>query len=239
MNINRTNNEELQTKASKNKDCRDYESLLVLDIGESQLETSTKDSNGVSKQKALVRNDHGVDKEISWWAKFCGDLIDDSRPISLAEDEFDNVDLVIGIGNDDGKTIADIEPSNSNFYPTHEEFNGVFGQKSQKHVKRLPNPLLRFVDNPKPRIKKSKQNFVGRPRQYPKKEYYRTKLIRKYKKVIRKILKEGNFLKIEDYNNLELTNAFKKFEDFIKTNTIYLINLAKTETGPLTEGQTK
>ena len=57
--------------------------------------------------------------------------------------------------------------------------------------------------------------------------------------MIRKILKQGNFLKIEDNNNLELTNAFKKFEDFIKTNTIYLINLAKTETGPLTEGQTK
>lgn len=94
------------------------------------------------------------------------------------------------------------------------------------------NPLSKFYDIPNSNMKKGKKGPKRVSRTYPKKEYYRTKFIRSWKRFIRNIL--NNKLK-GSFDNLALYEAI----DYVYNNKEKLVIHALTENGPLTEGVTK
>ena len=94
------------------------------------------------------------------------------------------------------------------------------------------NPLSKFIDIPNSNMKKGKKGPKRVSRTYPKKEYYRTKFIRSWKRFIRNILKN----KLErSLRNLALNEAM----DYVYNNKEKLVSHALTQNGPLTEGQSK
>lgn len=98
---------------------------------------------------------------------------------------------------------------------------------------RPKNPLLNFIDNPNSSMKKSKKSETKlNSRKCPKKEYYRIKLIRSWKKNLRKmiILEEREEIIFPVYNH---------FYSHYFHNKVKLIPIADTHTGPLTEAQKK
>lgn len=104
-----------------------------------------------------------------------------------------------------------------------------FTENLKKKNKPKNNPLLLFTDNPNSNMKKGKGGEKKLIRQSPKKEYYRTKLIRSWKKAIRLLKKP----------NPSLSLAESSFHNHLKENYSILSEISETTRGPLTEAQTK
>lgn len=102
----------------------------------------------------------------------------------------------------------------------------------KKRMRKSNNPLQNFYDIPNSNMKKGKKGPKKASRSYPKKEYFRTKLIRSWKRFIRNTL-----------NDKFKTNCFslalKTALDYVFTNKEKLLIYALTQNGPLTEGQGK
>jgi hypothetical protein len=109
---------------------------------------------------------------------------------------------------------------------------------------RIPNPLNLFFYLKKPRIKKSTKN---KPRHVtvpalilkPKKEYYREKLIRGHKRIIRSVNK-GKFPKSTvhavDNKNKDQVQAWTVCKAHIEQFNAELNGICETSSGPLTDG---
>lgn len=90
----------------------------------------------------------------------------------------------------------------------------------------------------KPGRQPSKQ--VKNSQKPPKKEYYRVKLLRGQKRIIRDILKSKIPLKtINRFKKdcKESKDAYEELKKFIIANEADLINISKTNAGPLTDGE--
>jgi hypothetical protein len=148
--------------------------------------------------------------------------------------------------NDFKKRIDEIEPTEENMGNPHfytqipevrvnesrEVFNNHnFYTNSKMSTRRLYNPLLEFIDNPDSKMKKAKNGKAKKKtRSSPKKEYYRTKLIRAWKKLLRKAEK---FQFVDATRNPYLKYFLNHYQD----NRILLEKIADTATGPKTEAQ--
>ena len=104
-----------------------------------------------------------------------------------------------------------------------------FTENYRKKSKSKSNPLLAFIDNPNSNMKKGKGGDKKLIRQCPKKEYYRTKLIRSWKKAIRLLGK----------SNSSPSRAETLFQNHVNENFSILSEISATTKGPLTEAQTK
>ena len=105
-------------------------------------------------------------------------------------------------------------------------------ESPKKRMRKSNNILQKFYDIPNSNMKKGKKGPKKASRSYPKKEYFRTKLIRSWKRFIRNTLSnklEKNFI------SLAYSRAFEYVIDHKERLFIY----ALTENGPLTEGQGK
>ena len=102
-------------------------------------------------------------------------------------------------------------------------------KRSRSNKMNTKNTLLIFHDNPNSRMKNAKVKDAQKKkeREYPKKEYYRIKCIRKWKKYLRKLRKNQKF---------EFMENFKKHYGECRKE---LDVLALTEKGPKTEAKNR
>ena len=99
--------------------------------------------------------------------------------------------------------------------------------------KRIENPLLNFIDNPNSSMKKSKKSEIKiNSRKCPKKEYYRIKLIRTWKKNLRKIIKS-------EENNQIIFPIYDPFYLHYFENKARLVSIANTKNGPQAKAKNK
>jgi hypothetical protein len=125
-------------------------------------------------------------------------------------------------GNTENPHQGDIEETKNNqIYPLTEKL------KSKNRSKN--NPLLLFTDNPNSNMKKGKNGEKKKTRDCPKKEYFRTKLIRSWKKTIRKLANPKT----------TSSKAESLFQKHLKTNFSTLSQISCTASGPMTEAQSK
>ena len=168
-------------------------------------------------------------------------------PIS-ASDDFVNNEIYNNRVEGDLDYFDHIEPRKDNLIPDHPlPINKPLRGKNPCPKKRIPNPLLHMKDT-ESKMKKPKKYNNSMRRKYPKKEYYREKLIRNYKKSNRnKKLTTTNCFTIEDElnddrisdENPESREAVRAYTDYAETYYDALKAYSLTETGPLTEGKSK
>lgn len=107
--------------------------------------------------------------------------------------------------------------------------NTVSRKRSRsKKRKSMKNILLEFYEISSSMKKPKKKNGEQKPfRTYPKKEYYRTKVIRNWKKILRKI------------KNEQPVDFLDTVEHYFNSDRKILDEAASTENGPKTEGKSK
>lgn len=107
-------------------------------------------------------------------------------------------------------------------------------------AKRPPNILRNFIDVPKKSRKRDKVPII-RQREEPKKEYFRIKLIRGYKRALRFVFTKDAYPKttINKVNpkNQNQIEAWNIFQIFSHQNLDKLKFVSKTDNGPLTDGE--
>ncbi|OMJ95650.1 hypothetical protein SteCoe_896 [Stentor coeruleus] len=112
------------------------------------------------------------------------------------------------------------------------------------HKKRKLNMLLYFIDNctsvmKQPKKKANEKKGCAKPREYPKKEYFRTKLIRNFKKFLRKRKVSRKYISEEKAQEENIKNAIDELLRYCNDNESVLSEIAPTESGPGTEGKAK
>ena len=132
------------------------------------------------------------------------------------------------------KTYNDLEMSDIMGTEGNNNIRKAYHSETKKSMSRRENnPLLEFYDDPTSSMKKGKKNTgekrVVRP--HPKKEYYRVKLLRSWKKALRSKLKKRMRPEANEYEI-----SFRKHG---KMNYDVLCDIGETVSGPLTEAQTK
>ena len=108
-----------------------------------------------------------------------------------------------------------------------EHSTSLIRTRSRSNKRCEKNPLLLFHDNPNSSMKKAKVKDAQKkkPRKDPKKENYRIKCIRKWKKYLRKLGKNQKF------------KFMKNFKKHYQENRIELDKIASTKKDPKTKGK--
>ena len=151
---------------------------------------------------------------------------------------FASAKSVSTFSNDDFSTFPIENCHNYGHDEGHKEAQEV---KPRKPCKRVFNPLLKFIDNQDSSKKKPKKGG-NNVRTYPKKEYYRIKLIRNYKKSIRKIAQNKFPKEIKtplsdpmDMIDDSVIHCGDHYRNFVGNNIEHLIKLALVKSGPKTD----
>jgi hypothetical protein len=130
--------------------------------------------------------------------------------------------------------LDSIEPNGQNL-----TIEPVLNSSHKKKRKRKPNPLLNFYNNPQSKIKKPKKKTLDQQRKYPKKEYYRCKLIRQCKKSIRRVIDLKPAVKFNVSNYPEKKTHIEDFNNIIINNKTILFKIAQTKEGPIVDSKIK
>ncbi|OMJ82617.1 hypothetical protein SteCoe_16666 [Stentor coeruleus] len=124
------------------------------------------------------------------------------------------------------------------YYPNE----GNENTSNQTKQKRSVNVFKDFTDTPKKSRKKNKVP-INKPREEPKKEYVRIKLLRGHKRATRFALNKDVFPRTTiirvDTKNDEQKAKWNVFKFFTVQNKHFFEVVSKTDKGPLTDGEAK
>lgn len=195
-----------------NSECK-----LPVSKEEPKSNTDFLDYQGV-KLESLNTNKYFIDQDLFEDNIFvhCNDTLDEIEP-SVDNFEIYNSSAIIDIKGNKGNSIR----------------KAYHSETKRSISRRENNPLLEFYDDPSSSMKKGKKITQEKRvvRAHPKKEYYRVKLLRAWKKALRNSL---NKRMKSEANEFEL-----KFIKHGKKNYNILFDIGKTENGPLTEAQSR
>ena len=113
------------------------------------------------------------------------------------------------------------------------------GPKIGQKAKRPKNPLMDFIDTPKPSKKKNSEP-ANKPREHPKMEYYRIKLLRGQKRAIRGVYANRvpkTTINEVDMSNEEQATAWNVFCAYTLNQKVHLNRICSPASGPLTDGE--